>query len=71
MTDHNSSPADAELESELRALGRSIVLPAPADRVDAILARIDQLGGKTLRGKAVCTVVAGRVVYREGASVTP
>lgn len=43
MTDHNASPTDDGLENQLRALGRSLVLPAPADRVDAILARIDEL----------------------------
>lgn len=43
MTDRMPTPADAGLEAELRAIGRSLVLPAPGDNVEAILARIDQL----------------------------
>jgi hypothetical protein len=47
MTDRNVLPADAELEAELRALGRSLVLPVPSENVDPILARMDQLPAPT------------------------
>jgi len=48
MTELSPTPSDASLEAELRALGRSLTLPSPADNLDVILARIDQLPAQNL-----------------------